>query len=323
MALNVARVVAFSPRTAHTARRMMRRALGALWILDGLLQLQPGMFTMAMLHDVMAPLAQGQSLWVQNLIQWAIGVMTPHVAIWNLGIALLQLAIGVLVLWERRPGWVRVGLMLSVGWSLLVWVFGEGFGGILTGSASVLTGAPGSVLLYGFLSWALLLDGRVWRWGRSLHVVRDAIAVFWALAAIQQLAPVFWTPTGLSSQFQSTLMMEPSWLAGTMNWIVALTFRAPVLVNLLFVAIMGGLAVGLAGPRPKGIAFVGEAVWLLFIWWFGQGFGGLFTGMATDPNTVPLLAVMSIPAYLTWRDRRAAAPLARAETQVPGSPAAS
>ena len=40
---------------------------------------------------------------------------------------------------------------MSFAWALGVWFFGEGLGMVLTGTASALTGAPGSVLLYGLL----------------------------------------------------------------------------------------------------------------------------------------------------------------------------
>jgi hypothetical protein len=307
---------------AHRARLIMQKGLGALWLLDGLLQLQPGMFTMAMLHNVMQPLAQGQPGWVQQALAWAIGIMTPHVAAWNLAIVVVQLAIGVLLL-LRQPRWVRTGLWLSIVWTAVVWLFGEGLGGVLTGSASVLTGAPGSVLLYGWVAVLLLLDDKYWRWGPGFNGVRDGIGIFWGLATLQQLAPVFWTGTGLSSQFQSTAMMQPAWFAATINWAVQVSFHNPVFVNQLLVLIMAGLAYGLVGPRPKPLAFAGEALFLLLIWWVGQGFGMIFTGMATDLNTVPLIALLTVPAWVSWRARQGQAVTVRRPGPPHHTPAAS
>ena len=40
---------------------------------------------------------------------------------------------------------------MSFLWAFGVWFFGEGLGQIFTGSASALTGAPGSVFLYGLI----------------------------------------------------------------------------------------------------------------------------------------------------------------------------
>jgi hypothetical protein len=302
--------------TSAKMRRWVRRVLGGLWILDGLLQLQPAMFSMAMLHNVMQPLVQGQPGWLSALINWSVAVMTPHVAAWNLGIVVIQLAIGLLLLAERRPGWMRAGLILSIVWSAVVWVFGEGLGGILTGGASILTGAPGSVLLYGWLAVLLLWDDRAWQFGRGFNAVRDSIAVLWGLAALQQLAPVYWTAMGDSAQLQSNLMMQPGWLAGTIGWAVRLSFHQPVLVNLILVLAMAYVAWGLYGPRPQMGAYVVALTLLVAIWWLGEGFGDIFTGMSTDLNTAPLMALMMVPGWMAFRaERRAAAPEPAAPTK--------
>ena len=46
---------------------------------------------------------------------------------------------------------VRPALVVSFFWALGVWVMGEGLGMLLTGTASALSGAPGSVFIYGCL----------------------------------------------------------------------------------------------------------------------------------------------------------------------------
>ncbi len=42
------------------SRKALQRVLGVLWLIDGLLQLQPQMFTMNMVNGVMKPMLQGQ-----------------------------------------------------------------------------------------------------------------------------------------------------------------------------------------------------------------------------------------------------------------------
>jgi hypothetical protein len=289
-------------------RRVLRLGLGGFWIVAGLLQLQPGMFTMAMLHNVMQPLAAGQPSWLAGLIDWATAVMTLHLVLWNLLIVVVQLAIGVLLWWGRRPDLVRAGLVLSLVWTAVVWLFGEGLGGELTGSASVLTGAPGSVLLYGWLAVVLLLPDRAFALTRRGFVaVRDAPGILLGIMALQQLAPVFFTPIGLSSQFQSTLMMQPAWFQATLAPVVAWSYHAPVPFNLLVVLVLGVLAWRLTGRRADAFAFGLAALFLGFVWWWGEGFGGVLTGMATDLNTAPLVALMLVPAWYGWRARQAAA----------------
>ncbi len=46
------------------------------------------------------------------------------------------------------------------------------------------------------------------------------------------------------------------------------------------------------------------AVVVAAVIWAGQGFGGIFTGSGTDPNSGPLLALLAAPYW----PRRAPAP---------------
>ena len=90
--------------------------------------------------------AQGQPFVIGDLITHIGNFVAPDIAVWNTFFALIQLVIGVGLLY--RPT-VKPALALSFAWALGVWVFGEGLGMLLTGTATALTGAPGSVLVYG------------------------------------------------------------------------------------------------------------------------------------------------------------------------------
>ncbi len=135
------------------SQRVLQVALGLFWILDAALQFQPFMFSKNFVPTFVLANASGQPA----VIHWAItnvgNFLAPHPAVWNSLFALTQLAIGVGLLFRRT---VRPALALSFPYVLGVWVFGEGLGMLLTGSATALTGAPGSVLLYaliGLMAW--------------------------------------------------------------------------------------------------------------------------------------------------------------------------
>jgi hypothetical protein len=68
---------------------------------------------------------------------WASRLISHDVPGWNTAFALIQLAIAVGLLW--RPA-VKAALAASVAWALGVWLLAEGLGGVLTGTASPLTG---------------------------------------------------------------------------------------------------------------------------------------------------------------------------------------
>ncbi len=129
-------------------QRTLQIILGLFWLLDAGLQFQPFMFRSTFTTTYLLNNAGNQP----DVVRWIITnvghFVGPHVAVWNTFFALIQVAIGAGLLFRRT---VRPALAVSFFWAFGVWFFGEGLGLIFTGSASALTGAPGSVLMYGLI----------------------------------------------------------------------------------------------------------------------------------------------------------------------------
>ena len=281
-------------KRAPTPRRILLYGLGALWLLDGLLQMQPGMFTMDMISTIMQPAANGEPAWLNALINWSIHLATPHLVLFNWIVVALQLLTGVLLFLSRK--WlVDIGLWLSIVWGLLVWLFGEGLGQLLSGSATLLTGAPGSVFLYVVASVLLLLPEERLSWWRN----RRVDAATWTVAltmiggAALQLSPIFWTSLGLAGPFGSGAMMpQPLWIRWTLSTAATLVGKVPVAANVAIIAVSLGLGILLLLKPYRRWIFWAALSWIAITWWFGQDLGMLFGGMATDPNSAPILALM-------------------------------
>src|SRR6185312_3777122 len=179
------------------SQKRLRQLLGLLWLIDGLLQLQPLMFTINMVNGVMKPILDGQPAPIEASLNWIIAVTTQHLVQVNLLIAIVQIVIGILLLWGL---WVKETLIASIVWALIVWYGGEGMSMLLTGQASILTGAPGAVLLYPLLG--LLVYPRSTSSDASADTsergiisrsqFRWVLAGFWVLAALLQLQPLWW-----------------------------------------------------------------------------------------------------------------------------------
>ena len=133
---------------ALDARRKLQLALGVIWVLDGILQFQPPMFTKSF-PDMLAESAHGNPGVVAGPITWSANLIDHHVVVLNAIFATVQLALGLGIAW--RPT-LRLALAASIAWSLAVWWLGEGFGAILAGTASPVSGAPGPVILYAILA---------------------------------------------------------------------------------------------------------------------------------------------------------------------------
>ncbi len=182
------------PFTALLSAQRLRQLLGVLWLIDGLLQLQPQMFTSTFISSVMAPIATGQPGIIGTNLRWVVGLASSNLVLLNLFIAAVQVTLGVLLISGR---WWRQALIVSIAWALGVWYAGEGMNGLLTGQASVLTGAPGAVLFYALLALALLPGSQLnpLKGGQaflSRLELRKVLGGFWLFGAALQLQPTWW-----------------------------------------------------------------------------------------------------------------------------------
>lgn len=319
-------------RLPHLVRtqRTLQVVLGLFWILDAALQFQPYMFGKGFVNDMILANASGQPAFIAAFITHIGHFISPDVAVWNTLFAVVQLVIGFGLLW--RPT-VRPALGVSFAWALGVWVIGEGLGMLFTGTASALTGAPGSVLLYGLIglmAWprraaeaegsdsgeASLVGVASSAAGRGIGGVVTPLAVwsgYWVLAAILFLLPDNRTQTSVSSAITGMAPGSPSFYA---HFLTSLgnSFNTTGTQTSWVLAVVS-LVIGL-GPlvvrRPSGFLMAGGVAAALF-WMTGQGWlGNVFTGSGTDPNTGPLvvllalamvpgaLATASSPTPFTW-----------------------
>jgi hypothetical protein len=303
-------------------QRVLQIVLGLFWLLDAGLQFQPYMFGSGFTTTYLLNNAHNQP----DVVRWIItnvgNFVGPHVAVWNTFFALIQVAIGLGLLF--RPT-VRPALAVSFFWAFGVWFFGEGLGQIFTGSASALTGAPGSVFLYGLIglmAWPRTAPTAEDREAEPIVGIASSAAAqgiggaatpllvwcgYWSLAAILFLLPDNRTPTSVSSAITGMSAGEPSTYAHFLNNFGG-HFGSGGLWTTWLLAI-GSLIVGF-GPllsRRATPFLAAGGVLATFFWISGQGLGGIFTGSGTDPNSGPLIVLLALamaPAVLpdpaTW-----------------------
>jgi hypothetical protein len=282
--------------------RSLSLALGLLWLLDGVLQLQPYMFTQGFARQVIAPAAGGQPSLVSSLVRWNARLISEHPVPSNALFAAVQLALGVGFLVRRTATWAIVG---SVVWASGIWLFGEGLGGVLGGHTSALAGAPGAALLYVILAVAA--------WPGSAHqparpdrrpspwVIRAWAALWLGFAGLGTL-PANLAPSSTARHLRDAATSVPLWLGsidrGTASAAHALgPFGIALLVTLE--GAVGLLSLGHGRMQPvaawTGIALAGV------YWMVGQSFGLVFSGQATDPSTGPLVVLLGLAAVSATR----------------------
>jgi hypothetical protein len=289
-------------------KRKMLWGIALLWLIDAGLQAQPQMFTVDFVSNIMKPSIAINPSFMESLSKWTLGWISPHIAEFNWVFTCVQffIAITLLVgLLRRHQTLIKVGLLVSIGWGLSVWVFGEGTSGVFTGNGTLLTGAPGSVLLYVFIAVFYLLPDKWWQLSSRFCLPRDALAIIFLYGALAQvLTPGFWGSQGIAVLVEGQAAMAPSWMLSTLEPVVTLSHSDPILWNGLYSVALLAIAGLMFGRKPKTVGFVLLGIVLLAMWYWGQAIGGVFSGMGTDPNTPPLFALMALPAWVKWRARR-------------------
>ena len=277
-------------------RRKLQLTLAVLWLLDGILQYQPSLFTPDF-PKMLVGASAGNPVVVASPVTWSATLITHHLVALNAIFATTQLALGLGIAW--RPT-VRLALGASVAWALAVWWLGEGFGGILAGSASPVNGAPGAVILYALLAvllWPADRDAAApFVAGRAVGrgAAKGLWLVLWASLAFFALQPASRAPRAISGMISAMAAGQPGWLAWIDSHAASALGRQGLAASIVLAVALGAVAIGpYLRARPARAAIV-LAVVLAVLIWLTEGMGGLFTGSGTDPNSGPLLALLAV-----------------------------
>jgi hypothetical protein len=293
----VARYVASRLPSSWPTRRALQLVLGTVWLLDAALQFQPYMFSSDFVTKTIEPTAAGDPGVIAGPVLWAAHVIAHHVALYNAVFATIQLMIAA-GFFVRRT--VRLALAASMVWAVFVWWFGEGLGGILTGG-SPLAGAPGAVLLYALI--ALLLwpapehDGAAalapaLRGPLGPVLPRLAWLILWCGFGWYLLLPANRAPNAVSGVFAAAAAGQPGGMSSLGNGLASITAGHGLAASIVIWVLcdLVGLAI-FAGRLVRPALILACLLGLLF--WVAEGFGGLATGQATDPNSGPLLILLA------------------------------
>jgi cytochrome oxidase Cu insertion factor (SCO1/SenC/PrrC family) len=307
-------------------RQLLRIGFGLIWVFDGILQAQPKM-AVGLPSQVIEPTAASSPPWVQHVVNWAGTTWSFHPMQAGASAVWIQVGIGIWMLAASRGSLSRLAGLVSVGWGLVVWVFGESFGGIFAPGLTWLFGAPGAVLIYCVAGALIALPERMWRSPRLGRAILAGLGLFLVGMAVLQAWPGrgFWQGTthgqpgtlaGMTSSMAGT--PQPHFVSAWINAFTTFDEAHGFAVNLFVVvalAVIGGIF--LSGRpwlvRPAVIAFTVLCVadWVLI-----EDFG-FFGGLGTDPNSMIPFALLAIGGYLAL----APAPEAAAEPTAAAEPA--
>jgi cytochrome oxidase Cu insertion factor (SCO1/SenC/PrrC family) len=312
-------------------RQVLRIGFGIIWLLDGILQAQPKM-AIGLPSQVIEPIAASSPHWVQAVVNWAGTAWSFHPMQAGASAVWIQVGIGIWLIAASRGPLSRLGGLVSIGWGLVVWVFGEAFGGIFAPGLTWLFGAPGAVLIYAVAGGLIALPDRVWHSRRLGQAVLGGLGIFLLGMAVLQAWPGrgFWQGTAHGQP--GTLATMTSSMAPTPQphilsaWITAFTGFDEAhgfAVNLFVVVALGVTgATFLSGRRRLiGPVLAGFIVLCLADWVLIEDFGFL-GGLGTDPNSMVPFALLAVAGYLALVSAPAPALATEPEPLVAGPEAA-
>lgn len=280
------------------SRTYLRWSFGAFWLFDGFLQFQ-GSMPLGMANNVVAPAAVGTPSWIHSLMLHGVSIWNSHPIALAVGVAWLQIGIGLLLLASNGRTGRIVGAM-SAMWATLIWFIGNGAGGIFISGASILFGFPGATFFYAVAGVWLALDYRTFEARFSRYTLRG-MAVLLAVAIVFQSLPSanFWHGGNTNaltamSKYMSAIA-QPHWLTWILHRVGSIAsamgggFNIVVILWLAICAVGLWLAATNAWRWPVWTLVVGA----IFFWVVAEDLA-IFGGLATDLNSlIPLAA-------LTW-----------------------
>lgn len=265
-------------------RKFLRTSFGILWIFDGILQMQLPFITLFAQYNLI-PLLGSEPL-VTFLVGHALDVWNLNPPIFDVLASLFQVYTGAFFLIYSRGSKYKLVQITAILWSLTIWIFGEGFGGILSPSATLLTGSPGSALFYAIASVLLLAYEQESSTTRVVMVTRIAMIITFFGFAISQAVPSngFWTALPIS------FFPSPFAILNNLTFITLLLSQHAFLWNGIYVSLMVVIGV-LWLLKPKNAPYL-TLLWGFFTWYIYQGLGIFGMTSSTDPNTgLPLILI--------------------------------
>ena len=307
------------------ARTVLRVGFGLLWILDGVLQAQPKMAG-GLASQVIEPSASSSPSWVQHVVNWGGTIWSYHPIQAGAASVWIQVGIGAWLLVAANGPLSRIAGVASVAWGLIVWVFGESFGGIFAPGLTFLFGAPGAVLFYAVAGALIALPASAWRGTRlGTLLVRGMGLLFLGMAVLQAWpGRGFWqggangTLTGMISTMADT--PQPHYLHLIISGAASFTVAHGWAVNLFAVVALAVIGAGFLTARRDVVRY---AVWFgaffcLADWLLVEDLGFL-GGLGTDPNSMVPVILLLTAGYVALRPQPA--PAAEGATEVVAAPA--
>ncbi len=278
---------------------------------------------------VMAPTAAASPVWVQHVVNWAGTAWSYHPVQAGAAAVWIQLGLGAWLIAAPRGRASRLAGTASAVWALLVWIFGEAFGGIFAPGLSFLFGAPGAVLFYSAAGLLIALPESRWRSALLGRQILAVLGIFLVGMAVLQAWPGrgFWQgslhgkPAAIAAMAGSmSSTPQPHFLSVLVRDFGNVDAGHGFAVNIIVVLVLAvtGLAL-LTGRRRVVLPALVPLLALCLADWVLIEDLGFLGGLGTDPNSMLPLALLAVGGYLALVRVPATEPVTEPVAQPPAA----
>jgi hypothetical protein len=280
-------------------QRTFQLLLATVWLLDAVLQIQPFMFTKGSngFSGMLNTAASGNPSVIAHTIKWNASIVYHQPVLTDTLFALVQFLIGFGIAFNRT---LRPALALSIIWSLAVWWFGEGLGGVFLGAGTPFGGGPGGVLFYAVLAvllWPSEGSDRPFIAARTVGVsaAKAIWAVMWGVLAILSVSGQGREPKALHDLVAQLSSGQPGWLLhlDKVSESFLLHHGETAAILLAVMCVLAAISVYLSASFTQFMIVMVIVVFAI-IWIAVQDLGGILAGGATDPNSGPLIILLAL-----------------------------
>jgi hypothetical protein len=131
------------------------------------------------------------------------------------------------------------------------------------------------------------------------RVLQVVLGLVWLLDAALQFQPFMFSRSFVTQIIQPAGDAGPQLVQHSVGWASQIMLQHIAVYNAVFATIQLLLALGLFFRRTVKFTLAASIVWALFVWWFGEGFGGIFTGDSPVAG-VPGVVLYALVALLIW-----------------------
>ncbi len=276
---------------SKSTNKLIIKIFAIFWIVDGLLQLQPRLLSKDFIDKVINPLFINNHTVLQLAASRLSHIFLLQPLLFGLLIALIQITIGIMVFSNRYR---RIGLVISVLWSLFIWLFGQNAGGIFSHQINPLQSSPGPAVFYTLISIYFLLS-------QNKHELITYLVLFfsWSLFWLVQMFTILINPglirMGIMMKLNNNI---PSYLLSLNRSIqnFSLSHINLVILLLLFIPLIAILSVFF---NRKFNIYI-SPIWisyLIFIFVYFQNLGSYYTGLMTDIGIMPIIIFIGFQLF--------------------------